>query len=130
MNGSRRKSLGERGAKHVEERLSCCHHICCWRLCTTIPVAVITHDGHILRGENSVSLSSGTFSVTDGKLTCVGSYNPLNESRTITVTVTCNDGRIGIAIATRDSALSGGGKVTLSDGSEGTFIFGEGARKI
>jgi len=97
---------------------------------TTIPVAVITHDGHILRGENSVSLSSGTFSVTDGKLTCVGSYNPLNESRTITVTVTCNDGRTGIAIATRDSALSGGGKVTLSDGSEGTFIFGEGARKI
>lgn len=97
---------------------------------TTIPVAVITRDGHILRGENTVSMASGTFSVTDGKLSCSGSYNPLNESRTITVTVICNDGRTGIAIATRDSALSGGGKVTLSDGSEGTFIFGDAARKI
>jgi hypothetical protein len=97
---------------------------------TTVPVAVILHDGHILRGENSASLSSGTFSVTDGKLSCAGSYDPLNESQTITVTVTCNDGRTGIAIATRDSALSGGGKVTLSDGSDGTFIFGNAARKI
>ncbi|WP_026222860.1 hypothetical protein [Methylocystis rosea] len=97
---------------------------------TTIPVAVITHDGHILRGENTVSMASGTFSVSDGRLTCTGSYNPLNESRTITVTVTCNDGRTGIAIATRDTPMSGGGKVTLSDGSEGTFIFGDAARKI
>jgi hypothetical protein len=97
---------------------------------TTVPVAVITHDGHILRGENTASLSSGTFSVTDGKLSCTGSYDPLNESRTITMTVSCNDRRTGIAIATRDSALSGGGKVTLSDGTEGTFIFGDAARKI
>jgi hypothetical protein len=95
----------------------------------TVPVAVIT-GGHILRGENTASLSSASFSVTDGKLTCVGSYDPLNTSRTITVAVTCNDGRTGIAIATRDSPISGGGKVTLSDGSEGTFIFGDAARKI
>jgi hypothetical protein len=96
----------------------------------TVPVAVITHDGHILRGENEASLAAGTFTVTDGKLTCTGSYNPLNESRTITVTVSCSDGRTGIAIATRDSAISGGGKVTLSDGSEATFIFGPAANKI
>jgi hypothetical protein len=60
----------------------------------------------------------------------VGSYDPLNHSQTITATVTCNDGRTGIAIATRDSPTSGGGKVTLSDGSEGTFIFGAAASKI
>ncbi len=97
---------------------------------TTIPVAVITRDGRILRGENHASLTSGSFMVTDGKLTCTGSYNPLNTSHTITVSLVCNDGRTGIAIATRDTATSGGGKVTLSDGSEGTFIFGHAAEKI
>jgi hypothetical protein len=33
---------------------------------TTFPGAVITPDGHILTGENFVSFSAGTFSVTDG----------------------------------------------------------------
>jgi hypothetical protein len=96
----------------------------------TVPVAVITADGHVLRGENTASLTEATFSATDGKLTCTGSYNPLNSSVTITVTVACNDGRTGIAIATRDSPTSGGGKVTLSDSSEATFIFGSAASKI
>jgi hypothetical protein len=99
--------------------------------CTTIiPVAVITQRGEILRGQNTVSLTEGSFSVTNGKLTCAGSYNPLNQSSTITVTLACSDGRTGIAIATRDSPVSGGGKVTLSDGEEGTFVFGDAAAKI
>ncbi len=96
----------------------------------TVPVAVIGQRGEILRGENKVSLTEGSFSVTNGKLTCSGSYDPLNHSRTITATLLCSDGRTGIAIATRDSPVSGGGKVTLSDGEEGTFIFGDVARKI
>ncbi len=97
---------------------------------TTFPGAVITPDGHILRGENFVSLSAGTFFVTDGRLTCAGSYNPLSQSQTITVAVRCSDGRAGIATATRDTATSGRGKVTFSDGLEWTFVFGEAARKI
>lgn len=97
---------------------------------TTIPVAVITKDGRTLRGTNTVSMAEGSFSVGDGKLICSGSYPPLNNAPTITVTLVCNDGRTGIAIATRDSSLSGGGKVTLSDGSEGTFVFGSAAAKI
>jgi hypothetical protein len=96
----------------------------------TVPVAVITKDGHTLRGENTVSGADGSFTVTDGKLSCTGTYNALNSSDTITVAVTCNDGRTGIAIATRDTPSSGGGKVTLSDGTEGTFIFGSAAAKI
>ena len=98
---------------------------------TTFPGAVVTPDGHILRGDNFVSLSAGTFSVTDGRLTCAGgSYNPLSQSQTITVAVRCSDGRAGIATATRDTATSGSGKVTFSDGSAWTFVFGEAARKI
>ena len=97
---------------------------------TTVPIAVIGQRGEILRGQNTASLSEASFSVTNGKLTCTGSYNPLNQSRTITVTLVCSDGRTGIAIATRDSPVSGGGKVTLSDGEEGTFVFGDAATKI
>jgi hypothetical protein len=33
-------------------------------------------------------------------------------------------------MATRDTALSGGGKVRLSDGMEADFSFGEAARRI
>ena len=96
----------------------------------TIPVAVIGQHGEILRGTNTVSLSGGSFSVTDGKITCSGSYNALNDSPTITMPVICTDGRTGIVIATRDSPTSGGGKVRLSDGTEADFIFGEAAKRI
>jgi len=96
----------------------------------TIPVAVIGQHGEIMRGTNTVSLSSATFTVTDGKVTCSGSYNPLNESRTITTTVTCTDGRTGIVTATRDSPTTGGGTVMMSDGTSGRFIFGDAANRI
>ena len=96
----------------------------------TIPVAVIGQNGMILRGENTVSLTGGSFSVTNGRLTCTGSYNAYNSSPTITIPIVCNDGRTGIAMATRDSSYSGGGKVRLSDGTEADFIFGEAARRI
>jgi hypothetical protein len=86
--------------------------------------------GEIMRGTNTLGLTSGSFSVTDGKVTCAGSYNALNQSATITMPVTCTDGRTGIVTATRDSAMSGGGTVTLSDGTSGRFIFGEAANRI
>ena len=79
---------------------------------------------------NTVGLMDGGFSVTDGKVTCSGSYNALNKSRTITIPVVCTDGRTGIVTATRNSPMSGGGKVRLSDGTEADFIFGEAARRI
>ena len=104
--------------------------IICASCSMTVPVAVISSKGQILRGENTVSLAGGSFSVTDGKLTCAGSYDAFNHSQTIIVTLVCNDGRTGIAIATRDGPTSGGGKVTLSDGTDGTFIYGEAARRI
>lgn len=66
--------------------------------------------------------------MTDGKLTCSGSYNALDESVTISMAVLCNDGRKGIVTATRQmDGLNGAGRVRLSDGSEGDFIFGDAA---
>jgi hypothetical protein len=97
---------------------------------TTFPGALIAPDGQILRVENFVTFYAGRFSVSDGSLTCAGSYNPLSQPQTVKVAVRCNDGRTGIAIATRDTETSGGGKVTFSDGSDWTFVFGEAARNI
>jgi hypothetical protein len=94
----------------------------------TQPVVVIGKGGQILRGTATASLASGSFNVTDGKLTCGGSYNSLNTSQTISMPVTCSDGRRGIVIATRDdSGLTGAGTVRLSDGEEATFMFGPAA---
>jgi phage-related tail fiber protein len=74
------------------------------------------------------SLSGGSFSVTDGKLTCGGSYDSMSLEPTITMQTSCSDGRKGIVVATRDSTgTSGHGTVTLNDGMEGKFIFGPAA---
>jgi hypothetical protein len=95
----------------------------------TRPVAVIGAKGQILRGTATASLTgSGTFSVTDGKLTCSGSYNALDQSLTIAMPVLCNDGRKGIITATRQlDGLNGSGRVRLTDGTEADFIFGDAA---
>jgi hypothetical protein len=94
----------------------------------TVPVAVINEDGHILRGTSTANLSGGTFEVTDGKLTCAGSYDSLDTSVTISMPVHCNDGRKGFVIATREkSGVSGSGRVRLNDGSEADFVFGKAA---
>lgn len=96
----------------------------------TIPVAVIGQHGEIMRGSNSFGLSGGSFTVSNGQVSCTGTYNALNESQTITMPVVCMDGRTGIATAVRDSPTSGGGTVTLSDGTSGRFIFGPAASRI
>ena len=92
----------------------------------TVPVAVIGQKGQIMRGTATAETTGGgTFSVTDGKLTCAGSYNSLDQNVIITMPVQCNDGRKGIITATRNSdGLNGAGRVRFTDGSEADFIFG------
>jgi hypothetical protein len=94
----------------------------------TQPVAVISKNGQILRGTATATMTGGTFMATDGKLTCSGSYDSLDMSITIHAKVTCNDGRTGFVMATRDaSGLTGSGRVRLSDGTDADFIFGPAA---
>jgi len=96
---------------------------------TTVPVAVIGGDGLVLRGTATADMSGGTFQVTDGILTCAGSYDSWNLSVTINMLVHCSDGRKGMAIVTREaSGIAGSGRVRLNDGMEADFIFGEAAR--
>jgi hypothetical protein len=94
----------------------------------TEPVVVIGKNGEILRGTTTAALDGGSFNVSNGKLTCGGSYNALNTSPTISIPVLCSDGRRGIVIATRDkSGVSGSGTVRMTDGEEATFMFGPAA---
>lgn len=93
----------------------------------TVPVAVVGEDGQVLKGTNYVSWTSGTFSVSDGELTCSGSYDPLQSSDKITMPVVCSDGRKGIVRATRDTGDSGWGTVLLNDGYRAEFMFGDAA---
>jgi len=94
----------------------------------TEPVVVIGDKGQTLRGTTTASLSGGSFTATDGNLTCGGSYNSLDTSVTISMPVLCSDGRRGIVIVTRDkSGLSGSGTARLTDGSTATFMFGDAA---
>jgi hypothetical protein len=52
----------------------------------------------------------------------------MDTSPTISMPVTCYDGRRGIVIVTRDNrGTSGAGTVRLTDGSEATFMFGAAA---
>ena len=99
----------------------------------TEPVAVVSKGiaGGIMRGTTTASLSGGSFSVSNGALTCGGDYNALDTSPTISIPVLCSDGRKGIIIATRDySGMSGGGHFTLNDGTTGDFMFGTAAGKL
>jgi hypothetical protein len=94
----------------------------------TVPVAVISKDGQILRGTTTASLAGGEFHATDGKLTCGGTYDVNSGSITLNAKVTCSDGRTGFVIATRDrGGQSGSGRVRLSDGTEADFVFGNAA---
>lgn len=97
----------------------------------TVPVAVVPKTGPIMRGTATGSLSGGTFSVTDGQLTCSGTYDALDSSPTLQMPTTCSDGRKGLVTSTRDPNLTDGkGVVRLQDGTEAQFMFGKYAQGV
>jgi hypothetical protein len=106
--------------------------LCCILLggCSvTVPVAVISKNGQVLRGSTTASLlEGGTFQATDGKLTCSGTYDINSGSLTVNGKVLCNDGRTGFVMATRErGGQAGSGRVRLNDGTEADFVFGNAA---
>ncbi|MGH6856775.1 MAG: hypothetical protein ACRECP_03790 [Methylocella sp.] len=111
-----------------------CAFCLCGCAAGSAPVALIGQHGEILRGTFTYPTTniggSGSMSVTSGKTTCSGSfYLPGSKEYKTSTTfpILCSDSRTGIATAQFDA---GGGKVRFSDGTEGDFIFGEGARRI
>src|SRR4051812_28559574 len=98
--------------------------LCAGACSRTLPVAAIMSNGQTFRGTQTAEPSGGHFSVSADNVTCVGDWNPWEQSDTIAVPVLCSDGRKGILTVTRtESRRSGGGRIRLSDGTEGDFIF-------
>ncbi|WP_267550960.1 hypothetical protein [Rhizobium rhizogenes] len=98
----------------------------------TVPVAVISGKGEVMRGTSTAAMSGGSFQVS-GKLNgkparCAGTYDPFDTSVTISMPVQCSDGRKGFVIATRQAnGVDGSGRVRLTDGTEADFVFGRAA---
>lgn len=98
----------------------------------TVPVAVISGKGDVMRGTSTAAMSGGSFQVS-GKLkgkmaTCAGTYDAFDTSVTISMPVHCSDGRKGFVMATRNiNSIGGSGRVRLTDGTEADFIFGPAA---
>jgi hypothetical protein len=91
----------------------------------TGPVIVYGENGQTLRGDFTATLIGGTFSVTDRKLTCSGTYNSWDPSTTISMAVKCSDGRSGTVTAKRNpDHRFGTGTVQMDDGSRATLVFG------
>jgi hypothetical protein len=99
----------------------------------TLPVAVVSKGfpGGMLRGTLTATRSGSSFNVSNGALSCGGSYDAFDVSSTISIPVLCNDGRKGVVIAMRENGgMNGGGHFTLTDGTTGEFIFGAEAAKL
>jgi len=98
----------------------------------TVPVAVISGKGDVMRGTSTAAMSGGSFQVA-GKLKgktvkCAGTYDSFDASVTISMPVQCSDGRKGFVIATRQAnGIDGSGRVRLTDGTEADFVFGRAA---
>jgi clan AA aspartic protease (TIGR02281 family) len=105
--------------------------LACSSCAVTEPVVVIGPNGDIFRGMTTAALSGGSFGVTNGKITCSGTYNALDLSPIITIPTKCSDGRTGVVTATREAnGLSGMGSIAVSDGTNWRFGFGSDAAKV
>jgi hypothetical protein len=98
----------------------------------TQPVVAIGKDGRMMKGSATASMSGeGSYTMTDGKITCSGSYNAFDLSATIPLSILCNNGLTGIGSATRTAdGMSGSGTFTTSDGRDWRFVFGRSATAL
>ena len=84
-----------------------------------------------MRGQATATMEAGSYTLTDGRVTCSGNYDPFDMSLTIPLSILCNDGRTGIGAATRTAdGQSGSGQFSMSDGSQWRFVFGAGAEML
>lgn len=94
----------------------------------SIPVTGQLSNGNAAFGQATArSDGLGTFWVkVPGAERCSGAYRVADTNPTLIVPVSCNDGRLGEAVITRQADLmSGSAIVKLSDGTKGQFVFGD-----
>ena len=88
------------------------------------PASLALGRGRVLYGTSSISIEGGSLTVGDGRLACFGRYLPPGERPTFTLTMTCNDGRLGVSVIVRDSITGGHGRMFFTSGPQGRLSFG------
>ena len=92
------------------------------------PVAVVGPSGTVYRGSATAQfLEGGFFQASNGANFCQGRYLPRPAGETSTFPVTCSNGLSGVGTARFEDGRSGGGFITMEDGTQWQFIFGRGA---
>ncbi len=92
------------------------------------PVAVVGPGDTVFRGyATALFLEGGTFQATNGTTRCSGVYRPVGIGETSTFPVNCSNGLSGVGAAKFETGWSGGGFITMQDGTQWQFIFGRGA---
>lgn len=95
------------------------------------PVAVVGPSDTIYRGQATAQfLEGGYFQVSNGRNFCQGRYLPRSPGETSTFPVTCSNGLSGVGTAVFEDGRSGGGVITMEDGTRWQFIFGRGATAL
>lgn len=95
------------------------------------PVTVIGENGMTFRGSaTDTFLHGGSFQATNGSAVCTGTYDKFADISTVSFPVVCNNGLRGVGTAFFQSATTGSGTVTMTDGSQWQFIFGRAALSI
>ncbi len=92
----------------------------------TVPAQGVASTGEAFTGTATAKISGeGTFELKGSSgATCSGKYDAMDMTKTISIPMTCSDGRTGTVIATRNAAGTGGsGTASLSDGSTAVFTF-------
>jgi hypothetical protein len=97
----------------------------------TYPVAVVGPGDTVYRGNATARfLEGGFFQASNGANFCQGRYAPQSPGETSTFPVTCSNGLSGIGTAVFENGDSGGGTITMEDGTRWQFIFGRGALRV
>lgn len=106
--------------------------ICALSACdVSHPVAVVGPADTVYRGTATATfLEGGWFQVANGATSCQGRYTPASETRMVTFPVSCSNGLTGVGTATYETPRSGGGMITMKDGTKWRFIFGRGALAV
>lgn len=97
--------------------------------CNSISNRYVDARGKHGRGETtfSVTQSNGTFSISDEKVTCKGTFDSWSDA-TVVFPVTCGDGKSGTVVMTRPTAdatmVAGEGTIEFTDGTIRRFVFG------
>ena len=93
----------------------------------TSPVAVLGDHGQVLTGSATASIFGSDYQVSNGALTCSGTFDGVTPASTVSFSVHCSDGRQGFGTAQRETTRSGHGVITLEDGETARFFFGSAA---